>query len=166
MSRTFAETAASVLSEAVPLGRCWLWPRNHDRQGYGRVSVAGRVFFAHRLAYAAFHGLCEETLRAIPLIRHRCDISSCVRPTHLRPGTPAANSRDMRRRGRSLKGEAHRHAKLTEAAVLEMRRRSAAGETAKSLGDEFGVHIVTALDAIKGRTWKHLPLPGQETRND
>lgn len=47
-------------------------------------------------------------------------------------------------------------AQLTEAIVLECRRRYAAGESQASLCREFGVTSGAMSSAIKGRTWAHL----------
>lgn len=49
-------------------------------------------------------------------------------------------------------------AKLTEDTVREARRRHAAGESATSMAAEFGVSHVALVKAIKGKTWKHVPM--------
>ena len=51
-------------------------------------------------------------------------------------------------------------AKLTNAAVLEMRRAAAVGVTHHALAQQFGVSPQTADKAIAGKTWKHVS--GQE----
>ena len=65
-------------------------------------------------------------------------------------------------KGRHAHGESHFSAKFTEAEVLEMRRRHAAGETyagiARSVGRPFGMVNL----AIKGVTWSHLTTSQHE----
>ena len=47
-------------------------------------------------------------------------------------------------------------AKLTEATVVEMRRRHAAGERPDDLAAAFGVNRTSAYNVLSGRTWKHV----------
>ena len=46
--------------------------------------------------------------------------------------------------------------KLTEAQVLEIRDRYAAGESGKALADEFGIAQPTVVEICKRRTWRHI----------
>jgi hypothetical protein len=55
------------------------------------------------------------------------------------------------------RGETSPNAVLTEAAVLELRHRFAAGETGVDLAAEYGVTDTTAWNAIHGVTWAHVP---------
>jgi len=59
------------------------------------------------------------------------------------------------------KGETHPHAKLTDAIVLKMREMRMNGETGLSIATYFDVEQSTANKAIVGKTWKHVPMPGQ-----
>jgi hypothetical protein len=56
-----------------------------------------------------------------------------------------------------VRGERSGNAELSEAAVLEMRRRFAAGEQAIVLARAFGVSNTGAWNAIHGVTWAHVP---------
>jgi hypothetical protein len=47
---------------------------------------------------------------------------------------------------------------LTDAAVMEMRRLRASGTTIRRLCELFSVTRTTATNAVRGVTWKHLPL--------
>lgn len=84
-------------------------------------------------------------------------------------GTPSQNQLDRRRDGTSNQGERSAAATLTEAVVLECRRRYAAGETQSALAAEFGVSSGAMSNAIRGRTWSHLtdgiPDPGVDGRS-
>lgn len=54
------------------------------------------------------------------------------------------------------RGSATRDAKLTEADVLTIRRRHAAGAAVTSLAREYGIANSTAWEAIHGTTWTHV----------
>lgn len=94
---------------------------------------------------------------------HRCDNTLCVNPEHLFLGTHADNMRDARSKGRatlvggSLPGEQSNVAKLTDAKVLEIRRRVRAGEKQVALAAEFGVSFQAIGKIHKRGSWRHLP---------
>ncbi len=137
---------------------CWEWQGCRDGFGYGRIRSSPphmRTLYAHRVAWEAHHaepvptGLC---------ILHRCDNPACVNPSHLFSGTRPENSADMVTKGRAPKGDAKPLSRLTASQVLEIRRLYAAGGVSQqALGDQFGVHIMTISDAIRRKTWSHLP---------
>ncbi|HEX6382564.1 MAG TPA: HNH endonuclease signature motif containing protein, partial [Acidimicrobiia bacterium] len=58
---------------------CWLWQASVNEDGYGQLSVDGKVHRAHRLAWIIEHG-------EIPVggqISQRCQNRGCCRPDHL-----------------------------------------------------------------------------------
>lgn len=152
------------IPEHLPhLGPCWLWTGARNRAGYAMMGMKRegetgprrwRMLHAHRIA------LFLTTGEWPPAACHRCDNPSCVRPDHLFAGTHADNMRDMREKGRSHRprraGELSNSAKLTEAAVRDIRRRVAAGETCVALAEEYGVTNACVSHAATGRTWSHL----------
>ena len=90
---------------------------------------------------------------------HKCDNPSCVNPDHLFAGTMADNQSDMARKGRARHGEARPGALLTDAIVLELRRRYATENiTHRELAEQVGVNENTVRCAIIGRTWRHVPM--------
>lgn len=113
---------------------------------------------AHRVSYEMSYGPIRDGLWVL----HRCDNPPCVRPTHLFLGTRTDNVRDMVAKGRhktpfaAYRGENHPMAKLTEAGVLEIRARAAAGEKRSSLCEAFGLSQAAIAHAITGRHWKHV----------
>jgi len=124
---------------------CWLWQAAKGRRGYGVFQLDGRARKAHQVAY-------ELSVGPIPsgkILLHVCDEPSCVRPSHLRPGTQKENVADMDAKGRrrlqdyrnrrSYSGPANPNAKLTAEQVSEIRRRLGEGESLASLGRAFGV---------------------------
>jgi len=66
---------------------CWLWTGPLHRLGYGRTSVAGRIGYAHRLAYEMLVGPIPADLE----LDHRCRNRACVNPAHLEPVTHKVN---------------------------------------------------------------------------
>lgn len=79
-----------------PKGKCWIWTRARNSKGYGVVRIKGWLALAHRVAY-------ELEVESIPDSRnllHKCDYPPCVRPSHLRPGTPKDNAQDRNKKGR------------------------------------------------------------------
>lgn len=128
-----------------------------DRDGYGQVKFKGKMYKAHRVAFAAANGTLDESL----LVCHSCDNTKCINPKHLFQGTVKDNTQDMISKGRdrdrrvlnAVKGEKHSSAKLTESIVLAVRadKRSAA-----KIAAELGVSS-SCIEHIKARhTWKHI----------
>ena len=168
---------------APELGPCWLWMGLIDKDGYGQMRNHYTMVRVHRLAYE----LQYDVPPGDNLVCHKCDVKRCIRGSHLYLGDHQTNAVDMYARGQGPKGERHgskthpervprgeRHgwrthpeailrgsahptAKLTEAAVLEMRRRYAAKEaTQYQLAAEFGVGQATVWRALKGKCWTHV----------
>ena len=132
---------------------CWEWQGPTNNKGYGTIGNGGRsggVSLVHRLVYSWVHGPIGKC------VLHKCDNRRCVRPSHLFAGTPADNSIDMVRKGRSCRGLRHPTAKLTPGDVREIRELVASGCTQRSAGELFGVHNVTVSDIARGRSWGWL----------
>ena len=80
---------------------CWLWLGSIDGAGYPRyysgAGVMQRSLSATRLFFEHFNGLVPDGM----LLCHRCDVPSCVNPSHLFLGTHKENSDDMFAKGRN-----------------------------------------------------------------
>jgi len=141
-------------------------------KGYGLVKRQGKRIFAHRLAWEYENGPIPAGLHCL----HRCDNPPCCNPAHLLLGTHADNMEEKALRGRALgrgqgvkgdehylrreperaiRGEARTQAKLTDAAVLEIRARWPA-EKQYTLAAEFGVSQMTISRIVNRVRWTHL----------
>lgn len=135
----------------VPIAGCWIWIGALGPKGYGSINFEGAMRSAHRVAYRVWVGPIPEGLDVL----HRCDVRPCINPAHLYAGSHAQNMRDMADRMRSMYGERHRDAILTEQQVLAI-RSSPMG--ARRLARIYGVAVSTIGHAKSGRSWKHLPM--------
>lgn len=137
---------------------CLPWIGHSNRHGYGVISRGGRqgaLVLAHRLAYEWANGPIPDGLFAL----HRCDTPCCVNPDHIFLGTQTDNMADMDKKGRRkiAVGERRGFAKLTEAAVREIRRRREQdGTLLKVLAADYGVSITSIQQIFTGRCWKHV----------
>jgi len=138
-------------ARTVRCGACLLWAGSCDPEGYGRFYYSGSTKRAHRVAFYWATG------RWVPLVRHTCDTPHCVEPSHLLAGTQADNLSDAYARGRKDdRGSANGFSKLTEAQVLEIRSRHAAGETQRALAKHFGLNANHVWDIVHRRRWAHV----------
>jgi len=133
---------------------CWQWMASKFRNGYGAFRLDNKMQGAHRASFFLTHGYWPENC-----VCHSCDNRACVNPAHLWEGTRAENINDMVQKGRqkSLKGEDHCNAKLTEYQVMEIKKRYVTGGvTHRSLGKEYGVHHGQIGCILRGETWKDI----------
>ena len=144
-----------VLEQCVAVGECWEWSRARIPDGYGHVGWNGKMFKAHRVAYAAANGLTEADLAAVEEVMHECDNKRCIRPEHLRAGTHAENMQDAGARGRISRN------KLTEADVVVVRKRYLGGERVEALAREYGLTPAGMLQAIRGIAGRTCPARSQ-----
>ena len=90
------------------------------------------------------------------VMRHKCKQNrACVNPDHLHTGSHADNARDMVEDGTGTRGQKARDNKLTDHQVIEIYKRSKAGERACDLAAEFGVcgPHVSNIKHKKKLTW-------------
>lgn len=171
----------SKVDRSGGLDACHPWMGWRSSRGYGRISVGGRMWLAHRLAYILAAGPIP---RGKPHVCHSCDNPSCCNPAHLWPGTDADNVADRDRKGRGCRGDLHPtrtkpesyadrdqrgekngNARLTEAQVRDVRARHDAGESARGLARVYGVSKTQIRRIVTGESWQLMtaspaPLDG------
>lgn len=106
--------------------------------------------YVHRLVAAHVHGEGGDGQE----VRHLDGDRFNNRHDNLAWGTRAENHADKRRHGTSPQGERNPMARLTRAAVAEMRHARTTGETYRAIGERFGVSTMTAYRAVKEQSWK------------
>lgn len=112
-------------------GGCWIWTACKDASGYGFFSHRGRMRRSHRVSYMLTYGTIPEG----GYVLHRCNNTSCVRPSHLYIGDAADNARD-----RTVAGRTHRSPqKLTPDDVRDIRVAVANGEKHRVIAARYGI---------------------------
>jgi hypothetical protein len=152
--RTLEERYREKLGPKDPVTGCIEWTARRNNDGYGQLRVGSKTIGAHRLAYELKHGPIPPGMK----VCHHCDNPACCNDEHLFLGTDADNMADREAKGRGvrLQGEKHGRAKLTEAAVVEIRRRLAAGEVQRVIAEDFGISNQEVSNIKTGISWKHL----------
>jgi hypothetical protein len=138
---------------------CWPWRGDTDC-GYGVFFWQGRMYRAHELAVTFTTG--EVRPEGFDTC-HGCDNPPCCNPLHLRFGTRQDNVDDAVSRGRNAMGERQGAAKLTEAAVIEMRIRRVAGAPLKVLSAQYGVTPMIVSEICRGIRWRSVGGPRVES---
>lgn len=150
--------------EENPDTGCWEWTAS-TKNGYGEIRVNGKSVYTHRLSYELHVGsIPEGDGHHGAVVAHHCDNRLCCNPGHIFITDQAGNLSDMRSKGRGyipqpprLKGESHGMAKLTEAAVLQIRKYYAAGGcTKKWLAGVYGVSRRNIGMIINNKRWSHI----------
>lgn len=129
--------------------------------GYHRITVSVRVngvkerhrFEVHRLVLKAYAGLpCQDGQEA----RHLNGLSTDNRPSNLAWGTRQQNMDDAVRHGTIGPGMKARRRKLSDSQVIEIIRRSNAGEHKVHIAAEFGIHPDYIPKLLSGKAWACL----------
>ena len=135
---------------------CWPWRGDTDRSGYGVFVYQGRKAGAHEYALSFTTG--ERRAEGLDTC-HSCDNPPCCNPLHLRFDTRAGNVRDMHERGRARNGSA-----LTDADVVLIRERRAAGARQIDLAEQFGLTDGAVSMIVRGVRWPNAGGPIQTER--
>lgn len=133
---------------------CWPWTgcvgksqgRTHN---YGMFWYRGRMHNSHRIALLfSGHDVPKDCV-----VMHKCDNPICCNPDHLKVADQLENIADAHRKGRAPIGQTHGMHKLTEADVLEIRKRH---ETAEKAAAKYGVARATINDIRQRVSWRHI----------
>lgn len=138
---------------------CWRW-LGFLLVGYASMRETGqkraRIIRASHVSWR-LHG--NGDVPADKILCHQCDNPECTRPDHLYAGTDATNMADAKARDRHSRGSRSPRAKLTEAAVIEIRQLAAAGVSHGKLAARFGVAPSLIHRVVHGINWAHVPMP-------
>lgn len=134
---------------------CWIWESAILPNGYGVLWIGDNEKYkptskyVHRISWIIHY----DSIPKDHLVCHRCDVRACVNPEHLFVGTPADNSKDMVIKERS-------RSDFSAQQVAEMRRLYLSGKhPTQEIAKMYAVSRWNVLNAIKGNTWSHIPLP-------
>lgn len=119
--------------------------------GYQRIQRNNVTDGIPRYIYKQTHGEIPVGL----MVRHKCDVRTCINLDHLELGTHEDNMRDMRERGRQNYGERYVLAKLTDEKVIAI-RSEIKPYTHQSLADKYNVSRQTITGVLNRRSWKHI----------
>lgn len=135
---------------------CIVWTRTTNQDGYGRVRILDSLESAHRMSFLAYHRMKGDVYNTKVELMHSCNNRQCINPLHLSPGSHLQNMQSTVFPNRE--GSRNVKAKLTEADVIEIRRRVAAKEFGAftELAREFGVSATTVKRIAKGILWTHV----------
>jgi hypothetical protein len=140
------ETVRQYILERIepePNSGCWLWSRGLS-QGYATAKIRGKQRKVHRVAFDVFVGAIGKHH-----VLHSCDNPSCVNPDHLRLGDHKENMRDRAKRRRTAQR------KLSTDDVNTIRQRRCAGESLKSIANDFCVSSTTIMNTTSGKFYRY-----------
>lgn len=130
---------------------CWLWRKYLDPYGYGRMSLNGTQYQAHRISFAMNWPLPDDLL-----VCHRCDTPACVNSSHFFLGDRQANMDDCVSKRRHRFGKTHHKAILSELDVLFVRSFCKKRGDASRVARLFGVNPNTIYLILNGTNWRHI----------
>jgi len=143
-----------------PKTQCWNWKNDLNKDGYGRITVSGKRYYAHRFSWIVHNGEIPADLYVL----HKCDNPRCVNPKHLFLGTQKDNMADKESKGRSnniknlkkITGSKNGASYITEAIVLEIRKLHSEGVNQKDLARQFGIGNATVWAIVHRHSWTHI----------
>lgn len=141
MARPITPLPLRFFSKVNKTENCWEWTAGLTRDGYGKITEAGRSERAHRLSFVIHKGSIPSGM----LVCHSCDNRKCVNPEHLFLGTIQDNNKDMCSKNRQAKGLSNGAATMPH----RIRRGEANGRS---------VLTVSEVEQIRATTGKHRDL--------
>lgn len=134
---------------------CYLFIGSTKRNGYGQLLSKSYNGFnlAHRFAYYLEYGEFDRSMN----VCHKCDNPICVNPDHLFLGTQFENCKDMTEKGRRVRGEGFKSAKLNDESVIKIRQLYATGNfLQKEIAKMFSVGKTSIVYILSRKTWNHV----------
>jgi len=160
-----------ILMHCSRLGRCWQWFGDRNQGGYGSMRLGSSSWAARARAHIISCAIDRNGIPEGSLVLHKCDNPSCVRPSHLWPGSQRENVADMMAKKRDRRpgsrsgvavnysrGEDRHNAHCTEAIVLAMRADYIPGVFGcNKIAKKYNVvcrDVVARI--IRREIWKHI----------
>ncbi len=130
----------------------------HAHKGYLRLRYKRRMYYVHRVV-ASIH--CSGYAPGL-VVDHINGIKTDNNPNNLQWVSESENHRLAWASGlldnRDIAGESHGRARLTEANIMCIRTRYAAGEFQRVIASDFNITTANVSLIVRGLNWKHLPL--------
>ncbi len=138
---------------SIVKGLCRIWTGSKTGE-YGQISVSkGKMMLAHRASYEIEHNVA---LRPEIHVRHLCANTLCNHPDHLALGDAQANADDQVSAGRSLVGEKHYNAKISEETAKKIAEAIKNDWTDSKIADELKCSVYTVNNIRHGRAWSSV----------
>ena len=83
----YRDPEAAFSAYAKHEGDCLVWAAGKDKDGYGKMTVAGKSVLAHRYAWERANGTIPDEAT----VDHKCWNKSCVNAEHLRLAVAGQN---------------------------------------------------------------------------
>ena len=130
---------------------CWIWMLDCDQNGYGKISIKNKAYYAHRVSWELHNNSIPKGM----FVCHKCDNPSCVNPDHLFLGTQSDNMQDMKSKGRDnyVNGENHKFAKLRE---KDVRKILISNKTNNELAKQYDISSSQICLIRRRGSWKHV----------
>lgn len=125
-----------------------------NKDGYCHFRFRGKDVRAHRLIF-------EECFGEIPkglVVRHKCDVPSCVNPEHLELGTHKENMKDRDIRGRGAMGEKNGRSAIDSDQVRKIKKMLNSGITIREISKLYELSFTTVWRIKKSILWKHIAV--------
>jgi hypothetical protein len=90
-----------------------------------------------------------------------CQVSAKTLRRRIEAGWPSGTALTTPYQNRG-DGEEHYRARLTAAAIPDIRERGDGGESYASIAEDYGVHRRTIRDVVERVTWKSVPERGDD----
>lgn len=128
-----------------------------NSRGYRHVILCDghknrKMWRVSRLILTVFSGPCPTG----HVCAHNDGDRTNNRLSNLRWTTQRDNNEDKRKHGTWQAGEKHGRASLTDAQVIELRRRHQNGECLKALAGEYNQKYANAYLIVNKVTWRHI----------
>lgn len=137
---------------SIVKGRCRFWTGSRTGE-YGDISAAARMVKAHRVSYEIKH---DVSLRTEIHVRHLCANALCNNPDHLALGNAQENANDKVSAGRSLAGDKHPKATISEETAKKIGEAIKKGWKDSQIAEAFKCSMGRVASIRCGDTWSSV----------